>query len=227
QHHPLQQLVTVVVVLIATAVQLTTSLTCYKCSDEPGDDYYDADCGLYDYRGHTSTSTYDGCYIYIYDDGYVQRTHSDGREDGQCYYGSDHTGCACTSSYCNTDSFCAQCGYPRPTPTTTKDTTTEQPTITTTAVLPSHTTDTTTLIPTNSPATVKCFQCIACGHVDDNTPISEDEYTSCVTTVLLESAKVNRGGSYKDHPDGECAQLTETLTCWCSNDLCNNISIEM
>ncbi|CAL4150208.1 unnamed protein product, partial [Meganyctiphanes norvegica] len=88
------------------------------------------------------------------------------------------------------------------------------------------TTDTTTLASTTSPDSLACYQCIGCSSVDSSTPvISDASYQSCVTTVVLSDANVIRGGSYVLHPDGECAQDAEILSCWCSSSKCNNINI--
>ncbi|CAL4061084.1 unnamed protein product [Meganyctiphanes norvegica] len=212
EQHGLLRFITVVLVLGATVVQLSTAATCYFCTDDPNDadDWptYDADCGKFDYMGNTDSLSFGGCSIRIYDSGYIDRWATIGNEDGECIYETDSTACYCTGEYCNTDSFCADCGYPKPTPTT------------------EGTTMTTTSSSTAAPVTLKCYQCINCGHVDNDTPVIEGEYLSCVTTTVLESAEVIRGGSSKEHPDGECSQNTATLSCWCSEDLCNDITIE-
>ncbi|CAL4153325.1 unnamed protein product, partial [Meganyctiphanes norvegica] len=195
----------ITVVLVLTVVQFTTAKICYECTDEPnngGFPPYDAECAQYDYRGHSNTWHTDGCSIKVYDTGYITRLYSDGYEDGDCVYGSGYTECFCTSNYCNTDSFCDDC----------TDLTTE---------------NTTTTSSTTSPATLTCYECINCGHIDDATPVIVGEYMSCVTTILLESAEVIRGGSSKEHSDGECSQNTATLSCWCSEDLCNGNTIEL
>ncbi|CAL4091867.1 unnamed protein product, partial [Meganyctiphanes norvegica] len=236
----LRHFAVVLALLTATALQNTdASNTCYYCTDDPNDRPYDAECSKYDYQGHTEDwYGYHGCSITIYDDnGYIYRGFDNENEDGNCRYGPSYTICYCTGSNCNTGSYCAQCGYPRPTPgLTTEDTTvtttqqlphtTEDTTVTMTQQ-PPHTTANTTPISTATPVTLKCFQCNPCGHVDDNTLVTEDEYLSCVTTMDLESAEVIRGGSYKGHSDGQCAQNSETVSCWCSSDLCNNSIIEL
>ncbi|CAL4214768.1 unnamed protein product, partial [Meganyctiphanes norvegica] len=228
-HRTLLRLIIVVVLTDAWC----TALNCYVCTDNPDDGSvdYDADCGQYDYRRNTHTSDNDGCGIDIYDNGFTFRAPSGGWADGECYHGTDHTFCNCASSLCNTDSFCAQCGYPRPTPPGTTEytpiATTVQPETTsteaTTTVLPPHTT---TSFSTNTPAKRKCYQCINCGHVEASTPVIEDAFLSCMTTMVLESAEVIRSGSYTEYPDGECVAHTETLSCYCSKDLCNDINIE-
>ncbi|CAL4061013.1 unnamed protein product [Meganyctiphanes norvegica] len=121
------------VALVVAGLQVTdASITCYECSDDsrnPYDHYYDIHCGAYDYHGHTVTSDdKNSCYLMIYDSGYTSRdvAISTSNEDGECVYPnvvSDHTSCYCWGSYCNTHSYCEQCAYPKPTPTTTEPTT--------------------------------------------------------------------------------------------------------
>ncbi|CAL4065488.1 unnamed protein product [Meganyctiphanes norvegica] len=155
-----------------------------------------------------------------------------------------------------TGSYCEQCGVspPRTTehttgtttdPPTTIDTspayTTEPSSPTTTSsdpatpdpptsidTSPVTTTDPTSPTTTSSdPATtLRCYHCIDCGTVDeDTTPIIEDNFLSCSTIMILESVEVIRGGSYDAHPDGECVEHTESLSCWCNGDLCNKHTI--
>ncbi|CAL4080927.1 unnamed protein product, partial [Meganyctiphanes norvegica] len=157
------------VLLVLTVVQFTTAKICYECTDDPDADwfpYYDAECAKYDYRGNANTWNTDGCSIQLHDNGYITRTYTGGYEDGECVYGLDYTRCVCTSDYCNTDYLCEDCTGP-----TTEDTTV-----------------TTSSSTTRAPDTMKCYQCINCGQVDDATPVIEGEYLSCVTTIVLESA---------------------------------------
>ncbi|CAL4177196.1 unnamed protein product [Meganyctiphanes norvegica] len=207
--------------LTIVAVQLTNgSLTCYSCRDDPsyiGSDIYDPQCGAYDYDGQISTKERDGCYIVIYDSGYVKRGGEFGQfEDGDCKYGPVYTECYCKRFLCNTDSYCEQCGVSPPTPGTTEHTTTEP--LTTTYTTPATTSESTT--------TLSCYHCIDCNTVDeDTTPIIEDNFLSCSTISFLNSAEVIRGGSQGAHPDGECLVTTATVTCWCNGDLCNKHTI--
>ncbi|CAL4094661.1 unnamed protein product, partial [Meganyctiphanes norvegica] len=202
--------INVVLVLTTTVVQFTTAEICYGCTDDPDDSDnfppYDAECAQYDYRGHANDWGSDGCSIKVYDNGYITRMYASGHEDGDCVYGSGYTECFCTGVCCNTDSFCEHC-----TGLTTEDTTV---TITTSSS-------------TTSPATLKCYECINCDNVDDATPVIEGEYMSCVTTIMLESGEVIRGGSSEEHPDGECSQNAATLSCWCSKDICNGNTIDL
>ncbi|CAL4189392.1 unnamed protein product, partial [Meganyctiphanes norvegica] len=203
----------VVNVVGAAAAQVTVpTLTCYECTDNPTDGYpYDPDCADYSYSGRTGTwNYYDACYIRIYDHGYLERgIAGSGHEDGDCRYGTDYTVCYCKSDYCNTESFCSQCGYPRPTPQPSASTTTEATTS------------------TPSPVRLACYQCMGCSNVDSSTPVITDaRYQSCVTTVTMDTGNVSRDGSYAQHPDGECDQDAGIISCWCSSSsLCNNINI--
>ncbi|CAL4059880.1 unnamed protein product, partial [Meganyctiphanes norvegica] len=184
--------------LVIGVTQAISSITCYSCTDDPDWGIYDPDCAKYSYTGLSKTENdYDGCAIIIYADGYLWRGFSSGNDDGECVVWSRATECYCKGDYCNTGSYCSQCGYPRPTPAST------------------------------TPAiSLACYQCIDCSIVDSSTPvISDASYQSCVTTVVLNDVNVIRGGSYDHHPDGECAQDSEILSCWCSSNLCNNIEI--
>ncbi|CAL4151182.1 unnamed protein product, partial [Meganyctiphanes norvegica] len=237
---PICRLIIVILSLTTISVHVTNAdVICYKCSDRPGSDWYDADCGAYDYRGNAETvvGDWDICYIQIYDNGYVTRSYARGPDDGDCGYGSVWTYCYCKGDYCNTHSYCEQCGYPKPTPETT-----EHPTIhteTTTEPLPSTTytnyvtttdlkstsTDATTIVPATS---LRCFHCIDCATVSEGTtPIIEDQFLSCSTIVFLNSAEVIRGGTYEEHPDGECVEHTGSVSCWCSENLCNSYTISL
>ncbi|CAL4128746.1 unnamed protein product, partial [Meganyctiphanes norvegica] len=97
---------------------------------------------------------------------------------------------------------------------------------------PPLTTDTTTLTTSNPPprttddTNIACYQCMGCSSLDPSTPvISDANYQSCVTTVFLSDSNVIRGATYDQHPDGECIQTTEILSCWCTSSLCNNNQI--
>ncbi|CAL4088897.1 unnamed protein product, partial [Meganyctiphanes norvegica] len=191
-------LLQLIAVTALTCESVTADITCYYCSDNPSDESYDPACGIYEYQGQTQNfgEYHDTCTITIYDKGYVLRGVSAGPfEDGECFEQDGYyTGCHCRGDLCNTHSFCAQCGYPKPTPTPAE--------------------------------TLKCYQCIDCAIVDeDTTPVVEDKYLSCASTVFMNSTEVIRSGSYEEHTDGECIQHMETLTCWCSQDLCNNDQI--
>ncbi|CAL4160459.1 unnamed protein product, partial [Meganyctiphanes norvegica] len=271
------------VILIMAVVQVTNAVSCYACQNVPAHNYYsdyDRDCGEFDYHGRNGTwRGYDTCWLSIQDNGYMHRGwDSFGHEDGECEYGTyynpnhNYTLCFCKGDYCNTDSYCAQCGYPKPTPSTTEfttDITTEHTETTTTAEVSTPTTYVTTAMTTEVPTpttditpatttepstptsitttaptteestpitvttstttsdlpslTLKCFHCIDCADVDeDSTPIIEDEFLSCSTIVFLNSAEVIRGGSYDEHPDGMCLEHTGSVSCWCSQDLCND-----
>ncbi|CAL4083909.1 unnamed protein product, partial [Meganyctiphanes norvegica] len=215
-----------VVALVVGAAQVTTATaTCYRCSDDPGDFLpYDPECSEYSYHGITDTHSSDTCFIEIQDGGYLGRGTSGSHEDGDCVYGSSYTRCYCEGDLCNTESYCSQCGYPKPTPGTS--TTTEVTTLTTTNP-PPPTTDDTTYTSTTTPGILSCYECIGCPSVDSSTPvISDASYLSCTTVVtVLNDANVIRGGSYDHHPDGECAEDSEIVYCWCTSNLCNNIKI--
>ncbi|CAL4152829.1 unnamed protein product [Meganyctiphanes norvegica] len=159
-----------IVVGLCCALQVTTaeSYTCYECTDDPdqGGHTYDPNCGSYHYQGHTQTKIdYVSCGIYIWNNGYTTRfIAGNAYDDGECRYHPTHTSCLCRGALCNTDSFCDQCGYPRPTPGTTEAITT---TVTTTPATPT-----------------KCYSCIGCFSVEEGTtPVVEDGFTSCMTTV--------------------------------------------
>ncbi|CAL4152710.1 unnamed protein product [Meganyctiphanes norvegica] len=230
-------LITLLLATIAVAVQLTNGddvVTCYECSDDPNDSslpWYDPQCAKYDYNGLTyNYKNYDGCLLRIYDSGYVYRGAYNGPyEDGDCGPWSYYNECYCQGSYCNTDSYCEQCGFSPPTPRTTEHTTeTTTDSLTTIDTSPATTTEPASPTTTSSdPATtLRCYHCIDCGTVDeDTTPIIEDNFLSCSTIMILESVEVIRGGSYAAHPDGECVEHTESLSCWCNGDLCNKHTI--
>ncbi|CAL4122324.1 unnamed protein product [Meganyctiphanes norvegica] len=218
----------VVVVLCGGLLQVTTAeITCYECTDDPDNAYhtYDPQCGSYHYQGHTDNMNgYDTCGIGIFNNGYTKRfiaTTVSG--DGECNYPYSLTECLCKGILCNSNSFCAQCGYPRPTPGTTEATTTTTTTVTTTPT-PLTTHVTTTLATTSVPLqNIKCYSCVGCFIVEEGTtPVVEDGFTSCMTTVYQDRSQVIRGGSYEEHPDGECIGNKEAFSCWCSSkDLCN------
>ncbi|CAL4151571.1 unnamed protein product [Meganyctiphanes norvegica] len=220
----------ILAVLCCSLLQVTTvEITCYECTDNPdGTHTYDSLCGSYHYQGHTENRNgSDTCGIQIFDNGHIYRFIAGNIfYDGECYYDGSNTACFCKGVLCNTDSFCAQCGYPRPTPGTTEATTT---TVTTTPAPP--TTDATTTMTTTSDPVhgVKCFSCVGCFNVEEGTtPVVEDGFTSCMTTVYWQDrSQVIRGGSYQEHPDGECIGNTEQFSCWCSTDLCNADAMDM
>ncbi|CAL4062135.1 unnamed protein product [Meganyctiphanes norvegica] len=210
---------------VVGVTQVTTaSITCYMCTDDPMIGFpYDPACGDYSYSGRAETwDGADTCYITINEGGYMLRGIyvGQGHGDGDCTYGIGYTACYCKGGLCNTESYCSQCGYPMPTPGSS--TTIETTTLTTTNP---PTTDASTI----SPDTLTCYQCMGCSSVDSSTPVNSDtSYQSCVTTISLSSGYVIRGGSYDQHPDGECAQHTEIITCWCSTkDLCNDEDIHL
>ncbi|CAL4117566.1 unnamed protein product [Meganyctiphanes norvegica] len=206
-----------VVTLVIGAAQVTTAVTCYYCTDEPGWFNYDPDCADYSYNGTTQTRDgYNACYIDMYIDGFMWRgVHiGPGHDDGDCYYEWYYTECYCIGDYCNTESYCSQC-----------HTTIEVNTLTTTNP-PPPTTDETTFPSTTSPISLTCYHCVGCSSIDSSTPvISDASYQSCVMTVILNSGNVIRDGSYDQHPDGECVEYMDVLSCWCSSSICNNIEI--
>ncbi|CAL4107982.1 unnamed protein product [Meganyctiphanes norvegica] len=229
-----------IVALVVGAVQVTTAdITCYSCTDNPTFGDYDPDCADYNYNGVTETwDSYDTCFITIYNDGgYLYRGGDDsGHDDGDCYYGGSVTECFCKSNDCNTDSFCSQCGYPKPTPGT--GTTTEATTITTTNP-PPPTTDSTTLTTTNSPPpttddTITCYQCFddpASGVYDpDCADYSYDGKTwdgAVVCYIVIYDNGYLRRGPLIDgagHYDGECYYGSGFTECYCKSDYCNTDS---
>ncbi|CAL4126398.1 unnamed protein product [Meganyctiphanes norvegica] len=221
-----------VVALVIGAAQVATAFTCFECSDHPQWSYwylFDPGCGDFGYNGFITDTPGDSCEMIVYDDGYTSRGHDyNHREDGYCHYEPGYTMCYCKGDLCNTEGFCAQCEYPRPTPgtsTTTEATTSTDETTLTTSKPPSPTTDATS---TTSPDSLACYQCVGCTAVDSSTPvISDASYQSCVTTISLSSGNVIRGASYDQHSDGECIQNTVSLFCWCSEGLCNDKTIQL
>merc|ERR1711970_657049 len=222
-----KEIVLVIVLLnFIGLLQVTSALTCYYCTNDlsGGSDSlrpYDADCGRFDYDDNTQEADSDnfGCSIIIYNTGYISRSIMWGGnyQDGDCVNLETSTQCYCEGDYCNTNSYCTQCGVTLTTPIVTEPTTES-----TTKIITSNT-ETTSLTSTKPSGGLKCYQCIACDTVDDSTPVVSDEtYRSCVTTAFLNSAEVIRGGNYDEHPDGECAQHTESLSCWCTSDICND-----
>ncbi|CAL4228040.1 unnamed protein product [Meganyctiphanes norvegica] len=215
--HSLVQLICAVGALLVGVQVCTATITCYSCTDGPDIDSglpFDSHCDDYYYHGFTQyLFGYDACGITIFDNGYVIRGCFGEKDldDGECIYGDDNsTTCICKTDKCNTESYCSQCGYPRPTPTTTGNPLTS------------------TYATTEPPASLTCYECIGCATVDSSTPvISNASYQSCLTTVFLNSSNVVRGGSYDQHPDGECAEHAETLSCWCLQNLCNNKEFEL
>ncbi|CAL4157988.1 unnamed protein product, partial [Meganyctiphanes norvegica] len=218
-----QIIIQLICVAVLSGIQVTNALTCYHCTDNPGEGSgrpYVADCGRFDYQGASTEQGDDTtCYIAITNDGFVQRGRSESPifYQGGCQYGTSFTGCFCKGGLCNTHSFCAHCGYPRPTPTTTEQTT--------------STTDPTTLTPvsteppTPSNPTLRCYTCVDCPEVEDSTHVIEGDFLTCVSTIFLNSAEVIRSGSHEDQPD-ECIHHAETLSCYCSSDLCNDYTLE-
>ncbi|CAL4080491.1 unnamed protein product, partial [Meganyctiphanes norvegica] len=95
-----------------------------------------------------------------------------------------------------------QCGYPKPTPSSTTMTTVE---------------------PSPPSGSLSCYTCFNCPAIDESTPVIEDAtFVTCVSIFPLEFSEVIRSGSDEDHPDGACIQHSQTLMCWCSTDLCND-----
>ncbi|CAL4162880.1 unnamed protein product [Meganyctiphanes norvegica] len=223
----------------------SSAIMCYWCSNDSDSDLpFDPECGKFDYHGNT-LGGYDNCSIILYDSGYISRwIGGNGWDGGDCYYGEDFTACFCNHDECNTESYCAQCGYPKPTPTSDATTSDSQPPTTdatsaTTSNSQPPTLYSTTSITTNPQPTttediitttteaagnLKCYNCIDCG-TEDSTPIIEDKFLSCSTIVFLNSGEVIRSGSFDEHPDGECVEHTASVSCWCTDNLCNNFTI--
>ncbi|CAL4121028.1 unnamed protein product [Meganyctiphanes norvegica] len=231
-----QQTILLFIALLTTAaVRLSTAVkACYSCSDVPGHDEYDSQCGAYDYRGHTHDDfIWQNCFLKIYECGYVTRGGTTGyHEEGYCSNWPGGITCYCQNYYCNTDSYCEKCvssstpGTPEHTTITTTEPLTTTYTSTTTAEPPSPTTDATLATTSDPAATFSCYNCMDCATVDeDTTPIIEDKFLSCSTIVILESVVVIRGGNYDAHPDGECVTNTGSVQCWCTGDICNRNSI--
>ncbi|CAL4070150.1 unnamed protein product, partial [Meganyctiphanes norvegica] len=173
----LQVLVQLMCLVTFTRVQVTRALICYYCTDDASGDTdplrpYDANCGDYDYHGD---STYElslngyTCETTIWDNGLISRLlfASSSHVEGDCVYqdvGSKYTSCYCEGDLCNTNSYCSQCDYPRPTPTTTEDTpvTTTEPTEPSTELTPITTIEPTG--PTTEPSdrVLQCYNCINC-----------------------------------------------------------------
>ncbi|CAL4229961.1 unnamed protein product, partial [Meganyctiphanes norvegica] len=237
----------ILLVFVITFARMSASdsfnLTCYNCHDDPdGGSYtytpYDPDCGHFYYNGNTDERVDAGltCVTVIENSGYVTRGiyMSPGHADGECYYGSSYTRCHCTGDSCNTASYCEQCRYPKPTPSTTEVTThpTSKSTIGTTEATSlttkepiSTTTDDIAITTTNQLEWLKCYNCIDCSSVDESTPVIEDEnFITCVTIMVVISKEVDvvRGGSYDEYVDGECVQHSEIFSCWCTSNLCND-----
>ncbi|CAL4096304.1 unnamed protein product [Meganyctiphanes norvegica] len=207
-----QIIIQVICVAVFSGIQVTEALTCYHCTNDPRENTgfpYDANCGQYDYHGDSTVQGDDTtCYVALWNDRYVQRGRlgSHAYDEGDCRYESLFTQCFCKGELCNTNSFCAECGYPRPTPTTTEQIT--------------STTYPTTL--TKEPGmTLRCYSCIDCPRVEDSTPVIEADFLTCVSTIFLNNAEVIRSGSYEDQLDG-CIQNAETISCYCSSDICND-----
>ncbi|CAL4228685.1 unnamed protein product [Meganyctiphanes norvegica] len=191
--------------------QVDCTSSCYECTDDQAytDFPYDPDCGSFGYHGDSilDSGIEDMCSIVILNSGGIIRRANRGFSDGQCRYQPSYTQCFCAGAFCNTNSFCGQCEYPRPTPSTT------------------YASSTLTTMKLSTPgSSLSCYSCIDCPTVDVSTPVVEDaSFVTCVSTVLLSSGtEVVRGGSDEDHTDGECLQHSESLMCWCSSDLCND-----
>ncbi|CAL4069814.1 unnamed protein product [Meganyctiphanes norvegica] len=215
--------------MLSGLLVVNCGITCYHCTDDldTSPSYpYREDCGLYDYDGTKFYMEYGNmCEIMIYDNGHTVRfpckAHHD---DGYCYDYVTHVNCFCTGDLCNTHSFCAQCGYPRPTPAENVITTL------TTAKPSTFSPDTTTMTiaePSPHSGNLRCYTCFNCPTIDESTPTIEDaSFVTCVSTFLLSSdMEVIRSESDEDHPGGSCIQHSQTLMCWCSKDLCNDGSL--
>ncbi|CAL4112086.1 unnamed protein product, partial [Meganyctiphanes norvegica] len=227
-----------VVTLIIGASEVTAALTCYMCSEDPHYSNYDPECADYSYKGRTETSDgFNTCYITIFLDEYLHRGGTSSEyDDGDCYNGGSATECYCKGDNCNTDSFCSQCGYPKPTPGTT--TTTEATTLTTTKP-PSPTTDSTTLTTTNPPPstadnTITCYQCFddpASGVYDpDCADYRYDGRTwdgAVVCYIVIYNNGYLQRGPLVDgagHDDGECYYGSDFTECYCKSAYCNTES---
>merc|ERR1712179_83976 len=113
------QLICIVVLVLVTTV--ISARTCYHCGGNPNFGLYDPNCGdyAYDNKDHSMTSDY-SCSITIFAGGWIDRgplAHN--HADGFCehlpppspqYPSLARTICYCNGDYCNTNSFCEQCG---------------------------------------------------------------------------------------------------------------------
>ncbi|CAL4211672.1 unnamed protein product, partial [Meganyctiphanes norvegica] len=90
---------------------------------------------------------------------------------------------------------------------------------TSTTTKPAHT--------TNPYGYLKCYDCLGCPSVGENTTtVVEGPYQSCLT-IVDNAHTVFRAGSYEEHPDGECVENTESISCWYSEDLCNDQQVDL
>ncbi|CAL4085827.1 unnamed protein product [Meganyctiphanes norvegica] len=97
----------------------------------------------------------------------------------------------------------------------------------TTIKTPPPSTAATTATTTKQIGSPNCYNCLGCSSVDEGTTqVVEDEFMSCMTTLVLDSLLVIRGGSYEEHPDGECIGNTQTFSCWCTGECCNDKTID-
>merc|ERR1712183_592037 len=119
-----------------------------------------------------------------------------GQVNGTCYNSGFSTTCYCTGSHCNKD-LCQQCF-----------TTTEHPIITNQSYIPTstthhtsikakHTSHTTTQPPstTNQPPTprvaLRCFSCINCDTVNDDTIVkASEEFLTCFIAIQIGNAQL-------------------------------------
>ncbi|CAL4114873.1 unnamed protein product, partial [Meganyctiphanes norvegica] len=231
-----------IIIIIAALLNEGHSLQCYYCQDfsAEGAWTYDANCSENGYDGHVYDGDYGEityCRTDIYSNGMVSRGLHTGDDSGSCLENHDTHGeyvsCFCQDELCNND-LCSECGgftttdvsTPGSTPlwTTTSPSVTTMPASVTTQPMESSTTtqpgDTTTKQPSED---LQCYTCVNCPTVGDNTAlVSDPEYNTCFTMMFLDGNTVYRGGSTVVEEDGHCIMQTDSMTCFCTHDACND-----
>ncbi|CAL4180630.1 unnamed protein product [Meganyctiphanes norvegica] len=155
-----------------------------------------------------------------------------------CYNGTTHSTIHTTQTTTVTTTETTEPTTVTTTPTTepttvTTTATTESTTVTTTATTESTTTttesttteaSTTQLSTTSVPsAGLRCYSCIDCPAVDEETPHAVDLlFQSCVTVTMGSESMVMRAGDYNLRQDGECFNEDAGIFCYCVGNLCNN-----
>ncbi|CAL4059745.1 unnamed protein product, partial [Meganyctiphanes norvegica] len=217
------------ILFMTFCLQEALCITCYRCTNDVSIDDnnrpFDPDCGSLQYDGITVDLDYDYCIIVLWENGALSRgvfNATSGYEDGECrdYLSTWGWGeCLCTQDLCNTGNFCEQCDFPWVPPTTAEQTTTAH--VTTTPITATSTSEPEAT--TTEGSGLICYHCADCSNIDDSIPVIQDSsFSSCVSTVFLNSEHVIRGGSKEPRPDGECEQFEATFSCWCSSDNCND-----
>ncbi|CAL4236314.1 unnamed protein product, partial [Meganyctiphanes norvegica] len=191
----------------------------YSCNNNPLADHaiYDPDCGQDNYNGKTedgSQGPMSSAYTQVYYDGsnHVRRGHTDYHPGNEsCYDYGIAISCYCNTDLCN-NNICQHCQFPN----STMSTNTPQPP--------------TSNQPPTSETDLRCYSCVDCGVVDDDTTVATSkEFLTCFTAIELGNPHfVIRGGSRDYYEDGVCFYEDDhSFVCYCSSSRCNSGAVRL